>query len=45
MGDHSDLKPTLDALATALAALQASSEATAKALEANTQAILALGTD
>jgi len=45
MGDNSDLKPTLDALAKALAALQASSEATAKALVANTQAIAALASD
>jgi hypothetical protein len=43
MGDN--LQPTLDALAKALAALQASSEATTKALEANTQAIAALAGD
>jgi hypothetical protein len=42
MGNNSDLKSTLDVLAKAVVALQASFESTAKALDANTKAITAL---
>ena len=45
MGDNGDLKTTVEALAKAVAALHATAESNAKALDANTKAIAALTAD